>query len=547
MKNYMMKKQNQKILLVIPRYSGSEKPAYDYAFPLGLGYISSVMKKEGYDVDVINLNHRNGTIGNLVTKQLDSKKYDIVATGHNGMGFSIVKRIIEVSKEHTSKPKVIIGGAIITSEKELMFENLNPDYAVYGEGEETIIELLKGIEDNNDLKKIDGIIFRDENKEIVVTNPRKPIKNINKIPFPDFDGLGFEEYLKNQKPNTVFYFQNYYDFPRTLPILASRSCPYRCTFCYHSIGTQYRERTIDNVMEEIELMIKKYDINILAIYDDLFSSRRERLIEFCKRMKKLNEKRQQKIKWTCQLSVLEIDDNLLKIMKEAGCEIISYGFESFSEEVLKSMRKPIKPEQIDHALKATLRAKIGIQANFIFGDPAETVETSNKTLDYWKRECRGQVGLGFIQPYPGSEIFNHCVSRGIIQNKIKYIRDEMNKDVLFNMTNTMSDGELKQLSKTIQKLGLKYYKFVRPMSVLKTGKSYSVTVECPFCKDKITYGNCLLQNRLVYATYGLICRSCNMRFNVVSPAIYIFKELGVTPLLERIYFRINKIKMNLAR
>jgi radical SAM superfamily enzyme YgiQ (UPF0313 family) len=545
----MQKIQNQKtlrILLVVPRYSGLESVNYNYTFPLGLGYLSSVMKQAGYDVKVLNLNHQAGTITKILNQWMDKEKYDVIATGHTGMGFSIVKKITDVARRHSSKPHIILGGALITSEKELMFKTLRPDYAVYGEGEVTIIELLKCIQKNGDFKKVEGILFEDNRGNIVITNPRKPIKDINKLPFPDFEGLGFEEYLNNQFTNT-FYYYNSYDFPRTLPILASRSCPFQCTFCYHSIGTGYRERSIDNVMEEIELMIKKYDINSIAIYDDLFSARKERILEFCKRISKINENRSHKIRWTCQLSVTNVDDKLLKILKSAGCDVISYGFESFSEEVLKSMHKPITPKQIDSALKATMAAQIGIQANFIFGDPAETVETSKKTLEYWKRECKGQVRLVFVQPYPGSEIYKRCISRGIIKDKIDYIKNDMTKDVIFNMTNSMTDKDIKALSKNIEKLGLKYYKFIIPLSVIKKDGMYKVTIKCPFCNDRTVYGNYFLQNRLIYATYGLVCRSCNMRFNVISPLLYLLKKMSITPMLERMYFKINKLQMKLAR
>jgi len=540
------KQSNLKILLVIPRYNGFESADYSYIFPLGLGYISSVMKQAGYDVTILNLNHQNGTITDILNRWLDKEKYDIVATGHTGMGFSIIKKIKDVSRIHSSKPKIIIGGALITSEKELMFKTIEPDYAVYGEGEVTIVELLKCIEHKGDFGKVDGIIFKDEKGKMVITNQREPIKEINKIPFPDFEGLGYKEFLEHQFTNSWYYY-NYYDFPRPLPILASRSCPYQCTFCYHSMGTKYRERTIDNVMEEIEFMIKKYNINTLIIYDDLFSANKERIFEFCRRMKKINDKRKQKIIWMCQISVLNVDDKMLRTLKESGCEILSYGFESFSEEVLKSMRKPITPKQIDHAFKSTIRAKINVQANFIFGDPAETVETSNRTLEYWKRECKGQVAILFIQPYPGSAIFNGCVKRGIIKNKLDYIKNHMNKNVVYNMTNSMTDKEINTLFKKMQKLGLKYHKFVTPTNIVKKNRRYEVTVKCPFCKETTTYKNYFLQNQFIYATYGLICRSCNMHFNVISPLLNVFKKLSITPMMERVYFRINKFRMKFVR
>ena len=535
-----------KILLIIPRYSESENIDYNYTFPLGLGYISSAIKQAGYNVTVLNLNHQKGTVTEILNQWMEKEKYDVAATGHTGMGFSMIKKIVEVTRNHPSKPIIILGGALITSEKELMFNALKPDYAVYGEGEITIVELLECIENKKDFNKVDGIIFKDKKGSIVITNQRAPIEDINKIQFPDFEGLGFEKYLSKQYTNK-WYYQNYYDSPRTLPILASRSCPFQCTFCYHSIGNKYRERSIANVIKELELMIKKYNINIICIYDDLFSYRKERILEFCRQMTRLNEKLPRKIKWTCQLSVIGVDYELLEKMKIAGCETISYGFESFSETVLRSMRKPITPKQIDSAMKATMNAKIGIQANFIFGDPAETAETAKETLEYWKNECKGQVNLGFIQPYPGSEIFKRCISKGIIKDKIDYIQNKMTRDIIVNMTTSMTDRELDELASEIQKLRLRYCKFVVPKSIAKTGEEYEAKIKCPFCNDEIKYKNFFLQNNLLYATYGIGCRSCNMRFNVVSPLAYLIKETNLLPLMERVYWKIRKIQSNLVR
>jgi len=134
------------ILLIVPRYDFSNKPNYNYYFPMGLGYISAVLKKNNYNLDCLNLNYHNGTTEQILTKKLNSKKYDLICTGHMGIGYSIIEKIINITKKHSSKPKFILGGALITTESKLIFESLKPDFAVLGEGELTIIELLKAIE-----------------------------------------------------------------------------------------------------------------------------------------------------------------------------------------------------------------------------------------------------------------------------------------------------------------------------------------------------------------------------------------------------------------
>ncbi len=501
-----------KILLIIPRYNLTNKPNYQYAFPLGLGYISSVIKQAGYDVDCLNLNHLNGTIEELVKKTLDKKKYDLVGSGHIGIGYAVIEKIINAVKNHQSKPKFILGGILITSEPEIMFNSLNPDFGILGEGELTIIELIKCLENKGDLKKVEGICFKDENGKLIFTKPRTPIMDLDSLPFPDLDSMDFKNFLNNQSSDVNF---NELDYPKSYYILCSRGCPYQCTFCYHSTGPKYRLRSLDNIFEEIREAVKKYNINSLAILDDLFSIDRERLLEFCRRIKELDKEIGYEINWSSQMNVNSVDKKMLETLKDSGCHVISFGFESYSREVLNSMKKPITPEQIDRAVKLSFEVGIGLQGAFIFGDTAETKETAKQTLDYWKNNCKGQIRLGFIQPYPGSEIYGYCIKKGIIKDKLDFIKNKIAHTNWFNMTEKMSNEEILQLKKDIIE-ARKYYPYSIPLNIKKEkDKKYSVKVKCPFCKEIIEYKNCYFDNILRYNLLS-VCKKCYMRFFTVS-------------------------------
>jgi len=504
-----------KILLIIPRYNLTNKKNYQYVFPLGLGYISSILKKEKYNVDILNLNHLKGKIEEILSKNLTKKQYNVVLTGHTSIGYTIIEKIIKTSRIHPTKPKVILGGSLITSEPDLIFNSLKPDFAVLGEGEITILELLKKInKPPENLKKINGIMFRHKGK-LIITKPRTPIENLDSLPFPDFESLGFKEKLNNEANNFNIY--NLFDYPRTYPILSSRGCAYNCTFCYHTLGRKYRVRSIDNVMNELEIAVKKYKINIIEIIDDLFSVNKERLYEFCKRLKKLIEELPWECKWECQLAVNTIDREMLETLKKSGCHAISYGFESYSREVLNSMKKPITPEQIDKAIKLTLEVGLSIQGNFIFGDIAETKKTAYETLNYWKKNCKGQVKLGFIQPYPGSAIYEHCIEKKIIPNKLDFIKNKIHHTNWLNMTNSMSNKEILKLKEDILEARRKYIPYIISKKNKKTKKPnfYDVQVRCPYCKTSLKYKNCFIENPLHYNMH-VSCRNCKMRFFTVS-------------------------------
>lgn len=506
-----------KILLVVPKYNLTNQICYDYMFPLGLAYIAAALKKQDYHVDYLNLNHIEGTIENALNKVL-SKVYDVVCTGHIGTGYAIVEKIVKSVKIHPTKPKIILGGTLITSEPELTLTSLRPDYIVIGEGELTIVELLKTIEENKNPEGIPGIGFLKDNKP-VFTKARELIKNIDEIPFPNFEDLGFNQFLENQSNGSNFCEQ---DYPRTYPILCSRGCPYQCTFCYHSIGIKYRERSLDNIFNEINLAINKYKINSLMIYDDLFSVNKKRLFEFCDRIKKLSDSLAEKIGWSCQLSVKNVDKEMLLKLKESGCNLVSFGFESYSNIVLKSMKKPITPEEIDNAVKLCREVGVGLQANFIFGDSAETKETAKMALDYWKNNCNGQVQLGFIQAYPGSEIFKRCIEKGIIKDKLDYIRNNLAHTNWLNMTDSMTDQQILDLKKEILDSRWKYCEYVVPIKKKKTDNGrYDLTVKCPFCNEIVNYKNTALRNSFHYSLWFL-CRNCYMRF-YLSSRLYRFE------------------------
>ena len=501
-----------KILLVVPRYALSIKPDYDYLLPIGLGYIYSTLAKAGYEVKGLNLNHYPGSIKEIIDNRLNSEKFDFVCTGNNALGYAVTELIIKTAREHSSKPLTILGGPIITSEPELIFQAINPSFGVLGEGEETILELIKFIELKKDLSKVKGIIYKDAKGSLIKTLAREPIQDLDLIPFPNYDAFEIEKQLANISANFIFY-TNLFDNTRMYPILASRSCPFQCTFCYHD--SRYRRRSMENVMEEICSVVKKYKLNLLAIHDECFALDKARLKEFCKRINHLRKEISWDLKWTCQLRVELYDIKTLKMMKNAGCAVIGYGLESYSPIVLKSMKKNIYPKQIKRALKNAFAAKMALQGFFIFGDIAETKETAKETLDYWKKHCKGQVGLGFIQPYPGSAIYKHCVEKGVIKDKLAFIKD-LNVWNWFNMTNDMTDKEILELKNEILISISKYTAFTRPLKIRKMyNGNYEFKVKCPFCKEILIYKNCRIKNRFTYG-FNLICRKCLLKFFVVS-------------------------------
>ncbi len=502
----MTKEQKMKILLVMPRYSFESgiKPNYNYSFPFGLSYIYTVIKKAGYDLDPYNLNHEEGHIGELMEKKLDSTKYDVVGVGGISLDYLVIEKIINVCKSHSSKPLVILGGSIITSSKQVISENLNFDIGVIGEGEETILEILKNLKNKKSIENVKGICYK-KGKEIVFTPKRSPIRDLDSLPLPDYGAFEFDKVLDNLSPSIGLSL-------RTYPVLGSRGCPFQCTFCYHSTGPVYRVRSVKNIIREIELAINRYKIDSFYLSDDLFAVQKDRLSKFCKEIKKLNKKYSLDLKWMCQLWVGVINKEMIEMLKDAGCNTVGLGLESYSDTVLKSMKKPITPQQIDHAIKTCFESKMTFIGNFIFGDLAETKETARETLNYWRKNCKGQVKLFFVHPYPGSEIYKSCLERGIIKDELDFIKNGIQHTNIRNMTFNMSDEEFEKLKKEVYRLTSKgpIYSICSKIKKEKENR-YELIAKCPHCQKENVIKNCLVRNRKIFVVQT-VCIDCGMKF-----------------------------------
>ena len=511
-----------KILLVAPQFT---------IFPVGIAYIASSLKQSGYLVDGC-IYEKSSDLVELLTKE----KYDIVATGGLSSQYAHIKAIADIAKKLNRT--LIVGGGIITSEPELMSRSLNVDYAVIGEGELAIVDLLSCLAVNGDISQVKGIGYFHE-KGFVLTAGRKQIEDLDALSWPDYDCFGFSTFLERQKPTDQFYY-DLFDDPREYPLVASRSCPFLCTFCYHPAGDKYRQRSLDSIFKELEVVIPKYRINIVSLFDELFSYNEERVLKFCRRFKELTARFSWPIRWNCQMRVAGLKENMLDAMRDSGCYMVSYGLESYSSTVLKSMKKHITPEQIHHAVHATLDRQISIQGNFIFGDKAETWETALATLEFWKEHRDAGILLFFILACPNSAMYQHAIKKGIIDDRLDFIKNHLFD--IYNMTE-MPDWKFYRLVTMVFKYVNKYYVFTVPVQKTQT----SLTIRCPHCRETITYRN--YETRRHFFVKMMYCRSCRKRFFSASRLYILYTKMiaGILPPFSfRVYAALKRMQSKLT-
>jgi anaerobic magnesium-protoporphyrin IX monomethyl ester cyclase len=533
-----------KVLLVLQRfnvdpyvYNPTNKCVWNYLLPIGLPYLSAVLKNDGHTVKGLNLNQIPGKETDIIKVCVLSENYDAVLLGGLSLFYPHIRDYITTIRKADPRCKIIVGGGIITAQPKIMFGLLKPDFTVIGEGEKTVRELIEYLHDPEMWQNIDGIGY-EKDGIYRQTRDRDSIKNLDNLPFPDFDLFGYRYYLNRCNPLTYTGF-DIEDHPRPYPILASRSCPFDCTFCFHPIGKIHRRRSIENIMEEIREAIPKYRINILIFYDETITPDKVRMIELCRQIKEFARTIPWKLHWIGNIRVNSTDEETIKVMSESGCHMVSTGLESYSQKVLDSMNKRTSPAEINMALTTLAKYHIAPQGTFIFGDPAETFDTARTTLDFYIHRqdiIRGAVGLGFIIPFQGSALYKYCVRTGIIPDEIDFIKHRAKYGYQYtepmNLTN-MNDKDFAKLADMV----LTAHHIARSAV---TGKYLDgkVSVVCPYCGETSEYKGVDRPSPLL--TIGLGCRHCNGRFELVPywypVKKFLFEMFGYTTL-----YRIKKM------
>ncbi len=485
----------------IEQYKQKEK----YCMPLGIAYVNGALRSAGFDVDGINMMFVEGDPYEVLFRKIQKEKYDVLLCGGLSAEYPILKRIFDIAK--SAHPGIItIGGGGGFSASPILFSELTGvDYAVIGEGEITDVELARALEKHSDVRKVDGIVYKD-GAGYHQTSPRASVYDLDHIPFPSYEGLAMEEYLDHQQVDGWYnYFTYYSDNPRMMPMLMSRSCPYMCSFCFHPIGRGYRSRGMDNFFEELDLWIEKYQINGIALVDECFSMDPGIVSEFCRRIKPYH------IAWACQMRAEIYDRELMWEMKEAGCIGACFGIESMSPTVLDNMQKHLNQETIEKALRISYECGVGASGNLIFGAETENFDTIWDSL-VWNRKhvslCRHQPinTFTYIQTYPGSLYYTHAVETGRIQDEKEYIKKGQ-----WNLNITeLSDRDYRKIGEVSRLLQHETRDRGELLSLKEqTDGRLTVTFVCPHCGSIQTYHNMSRRHLKKHRIRNLGCRNCN--------------------------------------
>ncbi|UCD84427.1 MAG: B12-binding domain-containing radical SAM protein [Deltaproteobacteria bacterium] len=400
-----------KIALITPPFDlvrqgyGSKKTINrGYMPPLGIGYIASVLEKEGHQVKIIDSAPlRYSDID--IKQELEKFNPEVIGISTQ---ISDAKKALELGdflKNHFDVPLIIGGPYATNSFKQILQESKFIDYVVTGEGENSVPELLKIIAISLPSEEIKGIYSRKSRINTGTSLCSEPIHNLDDIPFPArhlYDNSLYSPLPSQSK-----------QFPAT-SMITSRGCPYaKCNFCYQAGTTapKYRRHKPERVVEETKELVEKYGIKEIHFWDDLFTVNFQWISKFCEllRKQKIN------ISWTCFGWAAGVSPEMLLMMKESGCYHIKYGFESGNQDLLDALNKGITLDHIHNAVIWGRQAGIEVNGAFMLALPGETPEKCKETVDFAISLDLDVAEFFPFHPYPGTSLYNWAIKKGKVE------------------------------------------------------------------------------------------------------------------------------------
>ncbi len=404
--------------------------------PSGLLYLSSVLRREGHGVHILDWNGNRYARSEIEkTIKANAGAYDLIGVGGIVTTYKSTKWITSTIKKFHPDVPVAIGGPLATSAPEVLLKDMKVDIVCIGEGERTVIDLMNNLAD---LGKVKGIAFKDGD-EIKMNPPREIIRDLDSIPFPDYENLDaslLETYLKN--PVGYLNKRKWVDGKsvseiKSINIVSARGCPFACNFCYSKyLGLVYRTRSVKNVVDEMEYVIEKFDCGYIHFTDELSFSK-QRIYEFCDEL----DRRGLKVMWGGAFRIDTLDRESMERMRDAGCKHIGSGIESFSPKMLKAMNKIADVKKVKENLLLAKKIIDDIDTSFIISYPGETEQTIQESIDVCKSINLTPSIIFFATPYPKTVLYDIALKRGLIKDEAKYLEslDEQGAWPKVNFTN----------------------------------------------------------------------------------------------------------------
>jgi anaerobic magnesium-protoporphyrin IX monomethyl ester cyclase len=383
------------VTLVYPYFRPSNDNSIFRFPPLGLGYIAAYLKAYGVTVQLVDCTFMDEE------EALDRVRRSQPRIIGVQVMFSMKEKAFQFARLLRNCCELLVaGGPLPTSNPELFLSCF--DVVVIGEGEQTMLELVRAVEDGAGLASVPGIAFR-EKGEVRLTPRRGFIEDLDSVPFPSremFDNSGYRDYYLKSFGYT------------TTSVMTSRGCPFQCDFCSRPVfGNRFRSRTARNIVEEVEA-VRKLGYERVWFADDCFTLDRKRLLSICDEL----VGRRVRVGWECLSRVDTVDLAVAERMKKAGCVRVFFGIESGNDLILRVMRKQATVKQAREAVNVFRKVGVQTGAFFILGYPGEDDGTVLDTVDFASSLPLDYLSFTFPYPIPGTPLFDRVKDRMVCED-----------------------------------------------------------------------------------------------------------------------------------
>lgn len=436
--------------------------------PVGLSCIATALTRVGFKPDILDIDlYRYSE--EEVNKFLEKDYYDVIGLGHIISGYKYIKRLCIQVKKAMPTTTLIVGNTVASSIPNLLLKWIPEiDIAVIGEGDQTVVDIVKAKIEKNDIGNVAGIAYRNGGK-VVLTTRRKEIPNLEKLPFPDYSLFDIDNYLELSnigvgEPHPIPKNQI-----KAIPINTARGCAFRCTFCNHAFkGYKYRYYPFEMVVNRFKSLQESYGVNYLLFWDELSLISIRRTEELCNAIEKA------KINFYWNIGprgnlFTKKDIDLLKRCKDLGALSMGGALESADPEILKAMNKRVSIEQFIEQMETAREAGLAPRTSLVFGYPQETAQTIKKTIDVCRR-LGIYPSVGFLLPLPQTPVYQYAREKGYIVDEEEYLlRIGDRQDLHINLTQMDNDLFINTLREELIKLKNELDIQISDDQVIKTG------------------------------------------------------------------------------
>lgn len=424
--------------------------------PLGLMYLAGYLRRYRLGKDDIRIFDLSVQREDYVLESLkDSDIIGLSSTNRDGLYLSkVIKKIPR--QNHV----FILGGPIVSSLKEEVFDYFDVECGVAYEGERTFLELIEMFDSNNiNFEEIRGIVYK--NGEAIFTGRREPIEDIdNEIPFPAWDIILedsiSEEYWKRK--SFAFFRVN----RRYMGLFTSRGCPYGCIYCHDIFAKRFRAHSPERVVSEIEYLNKNYGIKDFEFYDDTFNFDRERVRRICD----LIIEKQLKINlyFPNGVRVDRLEKDIVERLARAGTRVMCFAIETVSERLQKLLKRNLRFENLDEMIRVAIKNGIHAEGFFMLGHPTETKEEMLATINYAVKSPLHSAAFSITTPQKGTELFSMYISENVHQTL---------GEGYYDNSSAISQLTPHQVKRLLAYTFLRFY--LRPMRLLRIIKTFPLT------------------------------------------------------------------------